>query len=391
MKGVAQSGPTAGDEQPRLQIFVHDLSATGVVRNAIGIANAAAENGFDVRLLTSVADGPLRSEVDDRVRLVPLVGAEVAKQPRTQQLRRSLIAYRNRTREWRPHILFSAGNHGHLLSTLAWAGLPGTRILRISNELEHSAVRLSPARRLARAAKFRMMVSLADRLVLVSHALERRPVLKRSVERGRAVVIANGVDVERVRTLAAEGCSHPWLANKEFPVVLAVGRHVPQKNFGMLLEAFAQARRRTPMRLLFLGEGKGAIPKLRAAAESLGIAEDVGFEPPTANPFSYMRAADVVALPSLWEGSPNVLLEALACGTPVVASRTAGDAEIVLGEGRYGLLINPEDREEMAEALLSQLGPRAVRPGDRAKAFSRRASLERYLKLFRECLEPRAR
>lgn len=376
-------------EDPRLQIFVHDLSATGVVRNAIGIANAAAQDGFSVRLLTSVADGPLRREVDRRVTLVPLVSADVARQPRTHQLRRSLIAYRKYAREWRPHVLFSAGNHGHLLSTLAWTGLPGVKILRISNELHRSASRLSPARRLARAAKFQMMTSLADRLVLVSHALEQRPVLSRMTRLGKSIVIPNGVDVERVRAAAEEPCPHPWLTNKELPVVLAVGRHAPQKNFGTLLQAFALARKRTPMRLLFLGGGTAeAISSLRASANALGVAEYVGFEAPTANPFSYMHAADLVALPSLWEGSANVLLEALACGTRVIASQTAGDSSLVLDEGRYGALVDPADPAAMAESMLLQLGEDGVWPGNRAESFSRKASLTRYVQVFRESLQP---
>ena len=142
-----------------------------------------------------------------------------------------------------------------------------------------------------------------------------------------------------------------------------------------------------PMRRLFLGEGEaGAVKELRVVAQSLGVAADVGFEPPTANPFSYMRAAELVALPSLWEGSANVLLEALACGTPVIASRTAGDAAIVLDEGRYGILVDPTDRIGMAEAILRQLSDDAVLPGTRAEGLSRTTSLERYLKLFRESL-----
>jgi len=376
--------------KPRLQIFVNNLSATGVVRNAIGIANAAALDGFSVRLLTSVADGPLRAEVDGGVELVELVRPDVAKQPRTQQLRRSLIAYRQEARKWRPDIMFSAGNHGHLLSTLAWTGLPGVKILRISNELKRCSTRLSPLRRAVRAAKFRIMASRADGLVLVSRAMEEQPALRGMVQSGRAVVIPNGVDIDRVRAGVAESCTHPWIASANVPVVLAVGRHVPQKNFRTLIDAFARARQQREMRLLFLGEGKeSAIGELRGAAEKLGVAKDVGFEPPTTNPFPFICGADVVALPSLWEGSANVLLEALACGTPVIASRTAGDAAAVLDDGRYGVLIDPNDRDDIAAAILRQLSDDAVLPQNRAESVSREASLERYLGLFRKHLSRR--
>jgi glycosyltransferase involved in cell wall biosynthesis len=77
----------------------------------------------------------------------------------------------------------------------------------------------------------------------------------------------------------------------------------------------------------------------------------------------------VFVLPSRWEGSSVALLEAMAVGVPVIASRLAGDAAQVLDEGRYGLLVGGDDRTELARAILVQLSGYAVRPGDRACAY----------------------
>lgn len=363
---------------PKLQIFVNDLGATGVVRNAVAIANAAVADGFAVRVLASIAEGPLRDELDRRIEVIGLLGAGEAGMFRKKQLRRSLPDYRRLTKEWRADILFSAGNHGHLLSTLAWLGEPGTKILRVSNELTREGGGLW------RRSKFRAMFAAADRIVLVSEALSGDPLLGPALSEGRAIVIPNGVDVAAIRRLAKAPCPHPWLGSPDVPVVLAVGRHAPQKNFAFLLEAFALARRERPMRLLLLGHGTDeAVARLRQAACRLGIDEDVDFAPPTANPFSYMRAASLFVLTSLWEGFPNVLLEAMACGTPVVSSTMAGDAPRVLDEGRYGLLADPRDRQQWADAILRQLGDSPVRPGKRAEDFSRKRSLALYLDLFR--------
>jgi glycosyltransferase involved in cell wall biosynthesis len=378
-------------ERPRLQMFVSDLGATGVVRNAIGIANAAARSGFDVRLLTCVADGELKGELDAEVALVDLLSGVRGGGQRKHRQRRAFLPYRRHTREWRPDLLFSAGNHGHLLSTLAWAGLPGCRILRISNALEQQGGEPG-SRGWLRDVKFRSMVARANRLVLVSNALAAEPLLAPRVASGHAVIIANGVDIERVRRGAAQACSHPWLRERDVPIVLAVGRHVPQKNFDVLVQGLALARREKPVRLLFLGEGKEeAVARLKRLAEQLGVAPHVAFEPPSPNPFSYMAAADLFALPSLWEGSSNVLLEALACGTPIVASRTAGDAELILEGGRFGLLADPTDPDDWAGAILRQLSSDRVLAGDRANRFSRQAALASYLALFDECgrLSPR--
>jgi glycosyltransferase involved in cell wall biosynthesis len=72
----------------------------------------------------------------------------------------------------------------------------------------------------------------------------------------------------------------------------------------------------------------------------------------------------------------------MACGTPVIASRTAGDAPHVLDNGRFGELIDPLDEAQLAEAILRQTGDRPIGPGERAKLFDRGKSLAAYIKLF---------
>lgn len=365
----------------RIQIFVSDFSATGVVRNAIAIANEAAASGYDVRLLTCNADGVLRGQIGSRVAVVRLNDASDTALPRRAQMKKALLAYRKHCRKWRPDIMLSAGNHGHLLSSFAWFGLPGVKVLRFSNDLTHG----SPSRlaRLWRALKFQLMAWASDKLVYVSVAQGKHRLLARQLASGKALVIPNGVDLELVTRLADEPCPHPWLSDNSIPVVLAVGRHVPQKNFALLVKAFAEARTAGPMRLIILGDGnESEIGRIRKLALDLAVASDVDLVSPTANPFPYMKSARAFVLPSKWEGSANVLLEAMAAGTPVIASRTAGDAEHVLGSGEHGLLVDPYDPQEMATALLGQTGADPVRPGTRAKAFSRAEAMRAYLSLF---------
>jgi len=379
------SFPVRGVPAPRVQLFVSDLGATGVVRNAVAIANRAAANGYDVRILTCSADGVLSDLVDPRVPVVELLKGTRETLSRRTQLRQTFLAYRRHSRDWRPDILFSAGNHGHLLSTFAWLGLPGSKLLRISNDLDHGSP--NPSARIWRSLKFRLMMSLADRIVLVSRTSGNHGPLSRLIGNGKAVAIPNGVDVQAVRTASLEPCPHPWAASRDVPIVLAIGRHVKQKNFATLLKAFAKARRQRELRLIFLGEGQaGESVRLHNLAISLGVAADVDFVAATSNPFPYMAAAHVLALPSLWEGSSNVLLEALACETPVIASRTAGDAEQLLSYGRFGLLVDPLDSDGLATAILRQTGHDAVAPSSRALAFDRAVALEDYMCVFRQCI-----
>ena len=366
---------------PRIQIFVSDLTATGVVRNAVAIANEAAACGYEVRLLTCRPEGVLRGQIRPDVTLVKLLNSANSGKSRRSQLKQALVEYRRHSRRWRPDIMLSAGNHGHLLSTFAWLGLPGTKMLRISNDLDHGSP--SAAVRWWRDLKFRLIAGLADRLALVSRTHGGHPMFARHLDSGKALVIPNGVNVEAVRAASRQPCSHPWASDRSVPIVLAVGRHARQKNFETLLRSFAIARRGKPMRLLFLGDGSmDETARLSALTLELGIADDVDFVPATANPFPLMAAAGALALPSLWEGSSNVLLEAMACGTPVIASRTAGDAGHVLDGGRFGLLVDPGDVDGLAAALVRQVGADPVMPGDRVQSFTRDLAMDRYIQLF---------
>lgn len=375
---------------PRLQLFVSDLTATGVVRNAVAIANEAAASGYEVRLLTCRPDGVLRNQIRPDVTVVKLLNGADSGRSRHSQLKQSFLEYRRHARQWRPDIMLSAGNHGHLLSTFAWFGLPGIKLLRISNDLNHGTP--SAPVRWRRDLKFRLISALADKLVYVSRALAEHPLLGLHAASGKALVIPNGVDVEGVRAASHQPFTHRWAADRSIPFVLAVGRHVKQKNFATLLRAFAIARRSQPMRLIFLGDGSmDETARLSALTLELGIADDVDLVSATANPFPLMAAAGALALPSLWEGSSNVLLEAMACGTPIVASRTAGDSEHVLDGGKYGVLVDPHDVEGLAAALIRQTGPGRIEPGNQVQSFSRDRAMARYIQLFDQLAASRSK
>jgi glycosyltransferase involved in cell wall biosynthesis len=366
---------------PTIAIFLHQLDATGVAGNAIAIARHMDAAGWDAVIVTVRAGGEMAGAAHG-LRHEVLGGMGL---PRKMELRLSIPRLGRTLGALAPDVVLSAGNHAHFAVLGATRGALRTRtVYRFSNDLAHTGggLRALVSRRRAVA---RWVANRAARLVLVSDTLARDPVLAPHVASGKARVIANGVDVAQVRARALEPGDHPWLAG-DVPIVLGVGRLVRQKNFGVLLSAFAQARRDRPMRLILVGAGK---PQVRAALEAqaraLGIADDVSFAGQVSNPYPYFYAASVMAIPSLWEGSPNVLLEALACGTPVIVSRTAGNAAAILDEGRYGVLADPRDAGAFASAILSQLDPASrIDPGARADTFDRSLALNAYRSLFED-------
>jgi glycosyltransferase involved in cell wall biosynthesis len=354
-----------------------DFARTGVVINAVRLANALAARGRQVSLLVCRIDGRNCHAIDPAVNVLSVPRSALRiRMPRALALLASIPALRRRLRELEPDLLLSAGNHGHVAALLAATGIPRLRLaLRISNELDHSSN--GPIGRRLRVAIHRRLVARADRIMLVSAHLARNPLLADALASGKAVVTPNGVDIERVQRLGTEACPHPWLEDG-IPVVVAVGRLARHKNFSMLVDAVAHAARERPMRLIILGGGAAEErQRLLQRARALGIGDDVHLHDEVANPFPFVARASVFALPSLWEGSSNVLLEALACNVPIVAARSAGNAQEALGYGRFGLLVEPQDVEGMAQALLYQVSPGACRPGTRGNDFASTVAMAR--------------
>jgi glycosyltransferase involved in cell wall biosynthesis len=272
-------------------------------------------------------------------------------------------------------LVVSMGNHAHLAVWAALRGLPDLpRIYRISNDIAHGAI--APARALG----LRLVAADATRLVCVSRQVAGAEPFRRARRDRRLDILPNGVDAERVRGRASAPAAHPWIAEGA-PFLVAVGRLHRQKNYETLLHALAQLRgaEHPELRLLVLGAAPARQQAaLGARARALGLTRAVRFEGEVADPFPLMRRAAAYVLPSLWEGSSNSLLEALACGVPVVASRTAGNADDVLAGGRYGRLAEPTDAHDLATAISLQLDARTrVLPGDRADALSLEAVVAR--------------
>lgn len=358
-------------------LFCGDLGGTGVARNTVRAANALHARGVAVEVIAA-RGGVLADELDGP-RLTVLRPA--LSRPRPLALASGLLQLRREITARAPRLVVSMGNHAHLC---LWAGLRGLpqlkRVYRISNDLQHG----SPAGLMAwqRSATATLLAADADRLLCVSEALAATPAFAVARRHGRVAVLPNGVNAERVRARAQEPLVDARSAAAP-PLIAAVGRLHRQKNYPALLEALALCRAQgRELQAVIIGRGAARERKrLEKLARRLGVADLVRFTGELANPFPLVRRASAFALLSRWEGSPNSLLEALACGTPVVAARTAGAAPEILAEGAFGRLVDPDDPAEIAAALLAQAdgGAACVRPADRALAFDERVSCSRFV------------
>ncbi len=239
--------------------------------------------------------------------------------------------------------------------------------------------------------ELRALYPRADAVVVVSKGVggDIRRLL--GVEAERVHTIYDPIASDEIWRLAQDEVAHPWFGDGKPPVILSVGRETPQKDYPTLIEAFGQVRRKLHARLVIIGRlSESYRAGLIAQARDYGVEKDLGFVDFDENPFRYMRRAGLFVLSSLWEGLSMVLLEALACGTPVVSTDTPHGPREILEDGRWGKLAPVGDAPALALAMVETLQgdhPPEEALRRRAAEFSERRTVDAYLELFEKVVD----
>jgi glycosyltransferase involved in cell wall biosynthesis len=220
----------------------------------------------------------------------------------------------------------------------------------------------------------------ADGIVAVSDGVADDLAALTGLDRASITRIYNPLPPAIEALARAEPEVNEYLADR--PTVLAAGRLVREKDFSTLLHAFAMLRDQRRVQLVILGDGPER-QRLLALARSLDLEDDVHFPGFVVNPYPYMRRASVLAVSSIAEGFGNVIVEALACGTPVVSTRCPGGPAEILANGAYGRLVPVGDVGAMARALGDTLdAPRPARLKERASEFMLDRIASQYLEVL---------
>ena len=389
-------------QQP-IALFIRDLRAGGAQRVFVNLSAGLARRGYQVDLIVARAEGTLCAQVDPHVHLVNLdARGALASIPR---LRRYL-----RTR--RPTVLLSTIHYVNIAALIA-ARLAGRSTGDSTGRSTPRAPQGTPLRVIVREANIlsgdtfhpnrfrdRVLLFLMRRLyrtadaVVVNARDTRLSLVQYGVVPDHQIeTIPNPLDLEQIRERAALSPAGPPVsagptgtvgpAGAAHPLVLGVGSLGRQKNFALLIRAFARALEHPACEtghLVILGEGEQR-SELQQLAVDLRIADRVHLFGLCDNPFAWMARADAFVLSSLWEGSPNVLAEAMACGAPVIAADCPGGAGELLADGRFGLLVPCNDQPALAEAIIrivqSPPDPEVVR--SRVASFDLQSILDRYL------------
>jgi glycosyltransferase involved in cell wall biosynthesis len=293
-------------------------------------------------------------------------------------------------RRERPDVVFSTHGGSNVIAAIAH-GLAGSRARLVLSE--RSALVRGDRGRARRALELpakRITYRRADLVTAVSGGVARELAARLGLAAGKIRVVYNPVIDDELAAAAAEPVAHPWFegagaaGSAAVPVIVAVGRLVEIKDYPTLLDAFARIRAARPARLLVLGEGP-----LRAALEArvraAGLGGDVVLHGFDRNPFKYMARARLLLHASRAEGLPGALIQAMACGTPVVSTDCDfGPREVIARPGHDGFLVPVGDAAALADRALALLADgdlaRRVAAAARqsAQRFTAAAALARY-------------
>jgi glycosyltransferase involved in cell wall biosynthesis len=299
---------------------------------------------------------------------------------RAPRVIQSLLPLTRYLRRERPVSVLSVMSHSNLIALWArrLAGVPTRLVVCEQNTPSQNALHPAVWRGRLVPHLMRRFYSWADAIVAVSDGVADDVVRITGLPRRSIEVVYNPVVTPELRAAAEAPLEHPWFQAGQPPVVLAVGRLRPQKDFPTLIRAFARMRRKKSARLLILGEGSER-PRLEALVREHALAADVQLPGFDANPYRYLARGALFVLSSAWEGLPSVLIEALACGLRVVATDCPSGPREILRGGRYGELVPVGDSVALADAIENALsGPTARPPEEAWRPYGIEAVLDRY-------------
>jgi glycosyltransferase involved in cell wall biosynthesis len=392
----------SSDKPKRIALFLGSLRGGGAERVFLYLAQAFIKRGQHVDIVLSKLKGSLVSDFIDSAQIVELGRSNptrlvpalprlpldtwsvfpsiiMRKKPRVVK---SLPGLQRYLQEKRPDVLMATTYFPNLVALwAAWLARVETRVvIRQSNTMSTWVKSTNVPLERKLPLLVRKWYHRADGIIAVSHGVSDELSRIAAIPRERISVIYNPIDLGRVAKSALQELDDPWFRPSQPPVLVAVGRLHPQKDYPTMLRAFVRVRAERNIRLVILGEGRQR-RSLEILIGELGVADNVrllGFQE---NPYFYMARAAAFVMSSAWEGFPNVLIEALACGCPIVSTDCPTGPSELLDGGRYGRLVPIGDDVSLASGILATLNTPLDRERlqNRAEMFSVDTIANRYL------------
>ena len=360
----------------QIALFLPSLEGGGAERVMINLAEGFAAEGRQVDLVLVKAEGAYLDKVPEQVRIIDLKCTRVVT---------SLFQLAGYLRKEKPVSLLSAMDHANVIAILAkqFAGVTTRVAVSVHSTLSVEVEKAKSWRGKIMPWFINKTYPKADAIIAVSTGVAEDLSQITRLHLSAIKVIYNPVVTPELEKKRHQALDHPWFKENQVPVLLAVGRLSEQKDFTNLIKGFAIIRKQRECRLLILGEGEQR-KQLETLIDRLELNEEVQMPGFVENPYAFMSKADIFVLSSAWEGLVTVMIEALACGTPIVSTDCPSGSSEILEAGKYGRLVPVGDSQALAAAVIATLDEEAdtERLIVRANDFTQDTSVKQYLAIL---------
>lgn len=209
---------------------------------------------------------------------------------------------------------------------------------------------------ISRLYSFRLQ-NLCRRIIAISVSVKNN-LINNNIIKEKILVIYSGINIDLIKQFSNENFEENNIFNKKNRIVLCVGRLSPEKGNEYLIKAFSLIKNKKNLILIFVGWGPEE-ERLKKLVKSLHLTHKIYFLGFVNNPYKYMKKSTVFVLSSISDAFPSVLLEAAACGLPVIATNCGGPSEII-ERLKNGILINPGDVQSLSSAIISLINDKLL-------------------------------
>ena len=341
----------------------------------LNLSGELLRRGYIIDLVVNTSVGSLRDLVSDDANIIDL------KVSRASFALAGLIKCIGKNR---PEVFLASQTYNNIAALISNKFVRFPTSLFVSEHTDISMIKNLPSiKERMRPSLSRVFYPNAKGIIAPSKGVARSLIETAHIPEEKIKIIYNPIVTSELIKDSKKELHHPWFGPSDPPVILSVGRLVPEKDFGTLIRAFARLRERVTSRLIILGEGPER-NALETLVDELGLSREVQLPGFQLNPYPYMSKSALFVLSSIREGLSSVLIEAMACGTPVVSTNCPSGPSEILEGGRFGILAPVGDAvtlaESMEETLINPLSPQMLR--EHAMEFSVESKTDQLLNYF---------
>ncbi len=337
------------------------MGAGGVERSFINLSKEFSRRGHGVKFI-SLSD--IRSTYNENIKVIKL------------NSKRTMFSIGKLSKTFKdedPDLIISAQYYANIIAIISRKISKNKSKIIISerNHLSSELKKLTYFKRLIISYLVKFFYRRAD--LIYGNSDEVCNDLKKNFNlKYRIKKIFNASFVENINELSKEKVNDEWITNANVPLITYVGRLEPQKDIDTLLKSFEILNSTQDSKLLVIGDGSEKKKLLKCSPEIKSKIKHIDFDE---NPYKYLKHCDILLLTSIYEGMPNILIEAQALKLPIVATNCPGGTSEVLLDGKTGLLAKTGNPEDIADKILKLINNEKIKTKFK---FNYQKSIERF-------------